>query len=326
MNNSAERVTLAELKTNGIVGAVEEQGLYSLYRIFKDTETRRVALQTRQSHLLKQVTCPTCAKLFGPKKAIWIPNKTVKSCPHCTTCGRNISIFGQHDDEDKKNKKQIPDVCPHCEGKICKETEFIPTPKTDLWVEMFLPRFIALEQELKTLLENKVGDHPLWTTWGVDVVGLGKTTLGRIMGMCDITLLPTITKMWAHAGLGNKDGQPQRRRKGQPLDYNDQLRAAFHLLGESLIRQKGAYYKFYLLRKKRAEQQELTKLHCHNRARRDMLKIAASHIWRIWREVEGLEAPLPYVIEYLGHTSYLPPNSCTGKELGEFVTLPKKTA
>jgi|GEM_PF-2346770 len=326
MSTNSSGVALASQEIQAFIENAEINGLNSLYKIFRGIEKQRVARQTRQSHLLKQVICPECAERFGPKRSIWIPNKTVKSCPHCMDCGRNVAIYSERDDEDdtRGKKKKLPDTCPHCGGKICGEKSFFRAPKTDLWVEMFLPKLSAIEGELKTLLEKKVSEHPLWDAWAKDVSGLGKVTLGRIMGMCDIELLPTVTKMWAHAGFAIKDGETQRRRKGRPLDYSLELRSAFHLLGESLIRQQGAYYQYYLLRKKKAQEQELTKLHVHNRARFEMLKLAASHTWRMWRQVEGLSTPMPYVIECLDHRSYIPPQSCTGEKFGGFVTLPEK--
>jgi hypothetical protein len=144
------------------------------------------------------------------------------------------------------------------------------------------------------------------------------------MGMCDIRRLPTVTKMWAHAGFALKDGKVQRRQKGKPLDYNDELRSAFYLLGTSLMQQKGAYYVFYGMRRKRAEERGIAPLHAHNRAHFEMLKLVASHIWRMWREVEGLETPMPYVIECLEHRDYIPPQNCLGEKFGGYITLPEK--
>jgi len=228
-----------------------------------------------------------------------------------------------NEDKAKGKKKSIPDKCPYCGGKICKEKTFVPAPKIDIWVEMFLPKLQSLEEELKIILEEKVSEHPLWEAWAKDVKGLGKITLGRIMGMCDINRLPTVTKMWAHAGFALKDGKTQRRQKGKLLDYNDELRSAFYLLGQSLMRQKGAYYVFYNMRRKKAEERGLTPLHVHNRARFEMLKLASSHIWRMWREVEGLEVPMPFAIEYLDHRNYVPPQNCLGERFGGYITLPE---
>lgn len=309
------------------VDAVEIENLDSLYRIFRRIEVARVALQTRKSHLAKQVVCLECAERFGPERAIWVPNKAIKSCPHCTQCGRNIAIyleFNKEDsDEGKPKSKKLPDICPHCGGKVCKEASFIPAPKEDLYVERFLPEFTILENRIKPVLEERVKEHPLWIAWAKDVKGMGPATLGRIMGMCDIKRLTSVTKMWTHSRLGLKDGQTQRSVKGKPDDFDRQLRSAFHLLGISLMMQQGAYYDFYLMQRERAEKLGLPKGHAHNRARFEMLKLVASHIWRKWREVEGLPTPMPYVIEYLGHRNYIPPENCTGENFKGFVSLPE---
>jgi hypothetical protein len=223
----------------------------------------------------------------------------------------------------EKKERSLPTTCPICGGRVCGQTKFDRAPKVDLLVRKYLPNFEKLEKELKSALEKRVKDHPLWQAWAKDVKGLGAATLGRIMGMCDINRLPTVTKMWAHAGLGLKEGKPQRRQKGKPLDYNDQLRSAFYLLGNSLMMQKGAYYDFYLMQRERAEELGYSKGHAHNDARFKMLRLVASHIWRKWREVEGLPTPMPYVIECLGHRDYIPPENCTGEKFKGFVSLPE---
>lgn len=45
----------------------------------------------------------------------------------------------------------------------------------------------------------------------------------------------------------------------------------------------------------------------NNMALRYTAKMFLSHLWQVWREMEGLETRLPYPVEYLGHTTILDP-------------------
>ena len=45
----------------------------------------------------------------------------------------------------------------------------------------------------------------------------------------------------------------------------------------------------------------------HMMGLRRMTKIFLSHLWHVWREMEGLSTQGPYVQEKLGHTSILDP-------------------
>lgn len=45
----------------------------------------------------------------------------------------------------------------------------------------------------------------------------------------------------------------------------------------------------------------------NNMAIRYIAKILLSHLWHVWREMEGLPTRVPYAVEYLGHTTVLDP-------------------
>jgi len=51
----------------------------------------------------------------------------------------------------------------------------------------------------------------------------------------------------------------------------------------------------------------LTPRHVHERAKRKTVKLFLAHLWIVWRELEGLEVPKPYVNAILGHSNYIKP-------------------
>lgn len=276
----------------------------SVVTFFERAENLRRSAQIRQSHLEKQVLCLDCMERFGEeRKALWVPTKTVKTCPHCSSCGRNLAV----------GRAQVPSTC-ECRGSRCGSKVFRSARRVDPFVEEYLPRFRELEEALENEVKSLVGGHDLWQEWAHYVRGIGEITLGRIMGHCDIKLLTKPSKMWAHAGLGlDEQGRPQRKRKGELVNYDPKLQSVTCILGESLLRAQGRYYDLYLDRKQRYLAQGFTLGHAHNRAFREMRKLCLDHIWRKWREVEDLPTREPYVMEYLGGHEYISPEEMMEK-------------
>jgi hypothetical protein len=61
------------------------------------------------------------------------------------------------------------------------------------------------------------------------------------MGRCNINLLTTQSKLRAHAGLAPH----QTRQKGQKLDYDNELKSVFWLIGRQIILAQDPYYAEY---------------------------------------------------------------------------------
>ena len=233
-----------------------------------------------------------------------MPTKTVRVCPRCTKCGRNLAI----------GRQRVPEKCPQCGGGRCGSKNFVPAGRKDPFIEAYLPQIRKIEQSLRAELELAVQQHSVWQNWAKFVPGIGKITLARILGHCDISRLSTISKMWAHAGLGlDKNGRPQRRQKGKIIDYDLKLQSITTILGESLLRARGKYYDLYLKWKERFLAQGLTRAHAHNRAFRNLRKLAMAHIWEVWRKSKGYPVRTSYAIEYLGHTRQISPEEMIGR-------------
>lgn len=110
----------------------------------------------------------------------------------------------------------------------------------------------------------------------------------------------------------------QRSRAFQPhkKQYNAILQEIFELQKEH-VSKKGSRVDSTIVKtaiKKLEEQRDnfpvkppLTKAHVNQRARRRTGKLFLSHLWAQWRMMLGLPTRKPYPIEFLGHTTYIPP-------------------
>lgn len=267
-----------------------DRQIESAVRVFEEIEKIRKGCETKLTHLQKNRRCFDCHRDWMPKK--------FEPCPECQS--QNTRLM-------KKNRKckdcehiwepSELGVCPWC-GSDSSE----PNPKDDVYMrDVILPRLRTEEEFYETQVRDMVKDHPAWP-WCDHVKGVGLTNIARLIGKTDIERVNTVSEMWAHSGFGlDPDGTIQRKRAGQPINYDLQLQSACVMLGQSLTMQKGTYYDYYLQQKE--VHSSLKPIHRHNRAFRHMIKLFLSHFWFKWREAEGLPAPLPYVFDILKHPS-----------------------
>jgi len=260
----------------------------SAVKIFEEVEKIRRGCDAKLSHLEKNRRCLDCFKDWMPKK--------FEPCPECGSKETRLM---------RKRRKCLDcghvwepsdiGVCPSC-GSSSSEA----SPKDDPYIrQVALPRLRQEEQFYEKQLQQMINDHPAWD-WAKQVKGVGLTTVGRIIAKTDIKRVSTVSEMWAHCGFGlEPDGTRQRKRAGQPINYDAQLQSNCVILGESLLRQRDTYYEYYLNQKE--IHSGLTPAHRHNRAFRHMIKLFLSHFWQTWREAEGLPAPAPYVFDILKH-------------------------
>lgn len=264
--------------------------LTATVKTFEKIEQVRVSESVRAAHLLKRVRCVTCDRH-------WVPAQP----------------------RERKGEKD-PDrpapldrtVCPVC-GRA---EESVPDPtKHPFLTDTVLPELERIEALVEAEIIRLVEALPAWRQWGKRVKGLGPTSFGYVWGKCDWIRLPTASSMLAHSGLAHKNGQIQRRRKGQKIDYDPQLQSRTCIIGECLLRAKGTYYEFY--RKEKAQvlgngwAKDLG--HAHNHSFRLMRQICMSHFWETARKSLDLLAPLPYAFGVLGHGGYIAPEEMCDK-------------
>jgi len=233
--------------------------------------------------------CLDCDRDFMPTKHEPCPEcgteetRITKTRAKCGSCGHGWTPAGLN------------------ECRWCHSENIEPNPKHDAYLDnVALPRCLNEEKVFEDNLKVMVHDHPVWG-WAEQIKGLGETTLARLMAKTDITVCTTASKFFAHCGYGlNSDGSIQRKVKGETLTYNAKLQGNCVMTGLCLLRAKDSYYAQYL-RFKGDCPEDFTDGHRHNRAMRHMIKLFQAHLWEVWREAEGLDAPRPYAFSILKH-------------------------
>ena len=118
----------------------------------------------------------------------------------------------------------------------------------------------------------------------------------------------------------------QRKIKNTLLDYNPKLKSLCWRYGEQFVKQGDFYRKIYddcragyesredLVAEMNGKTGKKTKHgttkgtgHIFNMAKRKTVKIFLSHLWLVWRELEGLPVSKPWIIDIGKHSDYIAP-------------------
>lgn len=175
-----------------------------------------------------------------------------------------------------------------------------------------------LETKITKQVEDEVKKHPIWP-WIEGIHGIGAVSIGSVIGHIDITKPDTISALWRYAGYGVRIiehkacegkgcaecgetgmvGARERPTKGEKLHYNVRLKTMVYRLIDIQIRLRGPYRKPYDEAKfTYSTTRSWTKMHVELAARRKAAKFFLSHLWMVWREVEGLPTRAPFIAEH----------------------------
>lgn len=268
----------------------ETQSVVSALKVFEWIEKARKSCQNRLTHLGNNRHCLDCGRDFMPRR--WEP------CPECGSEDTRMMRERRRCKECGHRWEPNPELelCPYCHSGSSE-----PSPKDDLYIrQIAIPRLCAEEEIAEGYLRKVMEQHPVWP-WASRVSGVGPTSLARIVGRTDIRRVETVSEMWAHAGWGlNPDGRIQRKRKGEVINYNAQLKSAYVMLGQQFVLAGDTYHGIFA-HSRDETYAHLPPGHAHNRAFREMIKLFAAHLFKMWREAEELEAPDPYAFAILRH-------------------------
>lgn len=97
--------------------------------------------------------------------------------------------------------------------------------------------------------------------------------------------------------------------EGWVLSYNKRLKTTCFLIGSSFLRSGSPYRKVYDDARiyYEANRPDWIKGRQHNAAMRKMIKVWLSHLWEVWRKLEGLPTRELYVNDRLNHEHYFSP-------------------
>lgn len=198
-----------------------------------------------------------------------------------------------------------------------------------------------LEQQVKGALQMYVKNHPAGK-WLISVHGIGPVISAGLLAHIDIEKATYAGNIWSYAGI-DKGKLEKVWEKGQKRPWNATLKILTWKAGESFVKVSGkeeaVYGQMYRVRKdqelaaneagryadtataylakykfgkdteayKAYSVGKLPAAHIHARAKRFAVKMFLSHFHQVWRELEGLPVPAPYVIAHKEHHDYIPP-------------------
>lgn len=197
------------------------------------------------------------------------------------------------------------------------------------------------EREYEKIVWREIKDFPIIVQWLSKVRGIG-TRLGGLLvaNIAPIERFANVAKLWAYAGYHVIDGRAAKLQRGQKANWSAELKTTGWKIGGSFIRGGGPYRELYDRYKKRIIAREVANGYviwktCADSkqktvafgktidpppsaprwtlgridamGRRYVVKMFLSHLWHVWRTIEGLSTRPPYAIEKLGHETYIDP-------------------
>jgi hypothetical protein len=200
------------------------------------------------------------------------------------------------------------------------------------------------ETEYERIVWREIKDLPIIAQWLIRVRGIGPRLSGLLVAIIgDVGRFPNVAKLWAYAGLHVKDGKAVKREKGQKANWSAELKMTCWKIAQSFVKCGGPYrdlydtYKAYLIAREvrngnviwktdvksskfvaahvpkgadttpPTKQPDWTLGRINNMALRRTAKLFLSHLWAIWRELEGLPVTEPFAKARLGHESMIDP-------------------
>ena len=174
-------------------------------------------------------------------------------------------------------------------------------------LERWHERFDDLESELDNDIKDMVKGNDLIECM-TEVKGVAEILAAQVISMIDIERADTVSALWRYAGYGVVNGEREKPIKGEVLHYNKRLKTSCYKVGSSFLKSNSPYRQIYDNAKEYYENnRDWTKLHRHNAAMRKMIKVWLSHLWEVWRKLEGLPTRNIYAEGKLGHNHYISP-------------------
>lgn len=188
----------------------------------------------------------------------------------------------------------------------------------------------VIEKKITKAMKEKLEKYQIWL-WLQQIKGINITTAAGLVAFVDkigIENIKQVSSLWHYFGVHVEDGIAARARRGAAMSYNpDAKTLVLGIIADNFIRQRTPLYReIYDTEKERQLNKiyqpgelaakwhgykesdvHVSRGHAHNRAKRKMVKVFLSHLWEVWRRMEGLPVREPYAIEYLGHTTYTEP-------------------
>jgi hypothetical protein len=207
---------------------------------------------------------------------------------------------------------RLPNVSELKRGKL------ISSKAEAVLVQSYL-RLLREEKSQLNQLKVFLSEYPIWTTYlQPDIRGIGPAMAGVLISELDPHKAKWPSSFHRYAGIGgsqsrktedlidvtytDKDGNEKTKKS---ISYNPFLKAKLMGVMASLFLKGNAQYKEHYDRYKHRIQtspnwEGKSKGHIHMASQRYMMKIFLTDLWKVWRELEGLEVGLSYAEQYHG--------------------------
>lgn len=171
------------------------------------------------------------------------------------------------------------------------------------------------EKSYKIQMMKYINQEIIYTKFLNRIKGLGPVLSANMLkwfGYCEKYKM--VSSLWKHCGLHviETDGQEHapKRKRGEKIDWNPQLRTLCWKISDSFIKQRTPYYRDIYDKIKARElnrkddNKPKSKLHADLRARRYTVKRFLQHYWDCAKELTGQERTKPYIMGKGKHTHY----------------------
>lgn len=177
---------------------------------------------------------------------------------------------------------------------------------TVILLERWHKRFDELEKEIDEDIRGLVEGDKL-IEYMISVKGVGPILAAQAISMIDIEKANTVSALWRYSGFAVFEGKAERLIKGESLHYNLRLKNICLKIATSLLRANSPYRQIYDDAREYYERErtDWNKKRQHYAANRKMIKVWISHLWEVWRKLEGLPVRNIYAQDKLGHTHYI---------------------
>ena len=234
-----------------------------------------------------------------------------------------------------------------------RDTHLQKRGRQDPFTVDILGKLRELEHYIDKIVAGEIEDHSAYP-WFSQIKGIGRENIAKVVGLIDIYKAPYPSSLVKWAGYApGADGKAMRKKRGQKIEYNAELRPLCYRLGGSLMKARGSYYDYYLdckaayvkrftedegkeivpkdkLPRKKNERGKwvhyetdelISEGHVHLMALRKTIKLFLHHLWYEWRKAEGLPTASPWIIEHGGHRHII-----TSEEMIDKAKTAKKKA
>jgi len=156
----------------------------------------------------------------------------------------------------------------------------------------------AIEDKIEEHIEARLRTVPFYNAWLKRVKGVGPLLGASVISeLGSPDKFPRVSSVWHYAGLHVIDGQAPQRRRGKRISWNPDLRTTCYKLGDQFVRATDSlgrrlYEEYRAYYDERDD--DISKGHRFNRAKRRVVKDFMRCLWVAWREARNLPVTEPH--------------------------------